>query len=80
MIHSFDIEVAKKYGITEAILLNNINFWIEKNKANEINFYDGYYWTFNSKKAFSELFPYLLIPPYLILNSRLILASTDNVS
>ena len=59
MIHSFDIEIAKEYGITEAILLNNIYFWIEKNKANNQNFYDEHYWTYNSKKAFTELFPYL---------------------
>ena len=59
MEHSFNISIATKYGVNSAILLNNIYFWIEKNKANETNFYDGYYWTYNSKKAFSELFPYL---------------------
>ena len=58
MQHSFDIDIAKEYGILEAILLNNIQFWIEKNKANEINYYDGFYWTFNSTKAYTELFPY----------------------
>ena len=58
MEHSFNIELAKKYGILEAILLKNIWFWIEKNKANEKNFYDGTYWTYNSTRAFNELFPY----------------------
>ena len=59
MQHSSDIDIAKKYGILEAILLNNIQFWIEKNKANEVNYFDGEYWTFNSTKAFTELFPYV---------------------
>lgn len=59
MQHSFDIDIAKDYGMLEAILLNNIQFWIEKNKANNTNYYDGYYWTFNSTKAFNELFPYV---------------------
>ena len=59
MQHSFDIDIAKKYGILEAILLNNIQFWIEKNKANEVNYFDGEYWTFNSTKAYTELFPYV---------------------
>ena len=59
MQHSFDIDIAKEFGILEAILLNNIQFWIEKNRANEINYYDGYYWTFNSTKAYTELFPYV---------------------
>lgn len=58
MEHSFNIELAKEYGILEAILLKNIWFWIEKNRANEKNFYDGTYWTYNSTKAFNELFPY----------------------
>ncbi len=59
MEHSFDINIAKKYGIQAAILLKNLYFWIEKNRANDTNFYDGYYWTYNSKKAFSDLFPYM---------------------
>lgn len=58
MEHSFNIELAKEYGILEAILLKNIWFWIEKNTANEKNFYDGTYWTYNSTRAFNELFPY----------------------
>ena len=59
MQHSFDIDIAKEYGILEAILLNNLWFWIEKNRANNINYYDGYYWTYNSTRAFNELFPYV---------------------
>lgn len=58
MQHSFDIDIAKKYGILEAVLLNNLWFWIEKNKANDVNYYDGCYWTYNSTRAFNELFPY----------------------
>lgn len=57
--HSFDSDIAVKYGVNCAVLLNNINFWIEKNRANEKHFYDGRYWTYNSVKAFSEMFPYL---------------------
>jgi hypothetical protein len=59
MQHSFDVDIAKEYGILEAILLNNLGFWIEKNRANNVNYYDGYYWTFNSVKAFNQLFPYV---------------------
>lgn len=58
MIHNFDSDIAKEYGLLESILLNNIWYWIEKNKANELNFYDGCYWTYNSTKAFCKLFPY----------------------
>lgn len=59
MNHSFDINIAKEYGIQPAIILNHLYFWITKNKANNTNFYNENYWTYNSKKAFSELFPYM---------------------
>ena len=59
MEHSFDIEIATKYDIHIAILLKNILFWIEKNRANNKHLHEGRYWTYNSKKAFAELFPYL---------------------
>lgn len=59
MIHNFDINIAEKYGINAAIILQNMYYWIEKNRANEKHFHDGYYWTYNSLKAFEELFPYM---------------------
>lgn len=59
MNHSFDIDIARKYGVNCAIILQHIWFWVEKNKANRQNFHDGKYWTFNSVKAFQELFPYM---------------------
>lgn len=58
MTHCFDVDIASRYGILEAILLNYFNFWIEKNKANDANYYDGHYWTYNSVSAFTKLFPY----------------------
>lgn len=57
--HSFDTRIAKLYGIESATILQNIYFWVEKNKANETHFYDGYYWTYNSVKAFGYLFDYM---------------------
>ena len=59
MKHIFDIEIAEQYGINAAILLENIGFWIAQSEANEINFHDGSYWTFNSCRALQELFPYM---------------------
>ena len=59
MQHSFDVDIAKEYGILEAILLNHLWFWIKKNEANDTNYYDDNYWTYNSTRAFNELFPYV---------------------
>ncbi len=59
MNHHFNTEIAKLYGLEEAILLENLYFWVKKNKANNQNFHNGYYWTYNSVKAFNELFDYI---------------------
>jgi hypothetical protein len=58
MEHSFNIEHAKKYGLEEAILIGNMRHWITKNKANRKHIYDGRVWTYNSHKAFVEIYPY----------------------
>lgn len=58
-IHYFDVHIAEVYGVNCAVILQNIWYWIKKNEANETNYYDGNYWTYNSTKAFSKQFPYL---------------------
>lgn len=55
----FKSSVAKVIGVTGAIILNNLHYWINHNEANEKNFFDGCYWTYNSIKAFCEQFPFL---------------------
>ena len=59
MEHHFKIEDAVEHGIVEAILLYNIRFWVEKNKASNRHIYDGKVWTYNSVRAWAELFPHL---------------------
>jgi len=58
MNFQFDSEVAKLYGVNEAIFINNIYFWINHNVANNKHFHDGRFWTYNTKNAFTELFPF----------------------
>ncbi len=58
-VHHFDTEVAKVVGIEKAVILSHINFWIEKNEADNTNFIDGRYWTFSTVKGFHKLFPYM---------------------
>ena len=58
MTHTFDADIAKEYGVDIAIVVNNIAFWLQKNKANNKHIYEGKVWTYNSTKAFCELFPY----------------------
>ena len=58
MTYTFDTILAQKYGVNEAIMLNNFIYWIAKNEANDKHFHDGRYWTYNSVAAFEKLFPF----------------------
>lgn len=58
MNHSFDVDIACELGILPATIFNTIGFWLTENASNGRNYHDGRYWTFNSVRAWSELFPY----------------------
>ena len=54
----FNPEIAKLIGVDEAIMLENIHFWVKKNRANGRNIIQGRAWTYNSMAAFAELFSF----------------------
>jgi len=58
MMHSFDVDHAVRFGVLEAILIHHFQHWTAKNAANGVNQHDGYTWTYNSVRAYGELFPY----------------------
>ena len=58
MKHSFEAEIANEYGVEIAIMFDMFCFWISKNEANDYNFQDGKYWTFNTYEGLHKMFPY----------------------
>jgi hypothetical protein len=58
MEYGFNLEIAEKLSVNEAIFLKNIGFWIAKNTCNKKHFKDGHYWTYNSIVSFKALFPF----------------------
>jgi len=60
-VYSFDTETAEKVGVNAATIYHNMQFWINRNKANKANFKDGNWWIYNSVKAWQELFPFMTI-------------------
>jgi len=58
MDYSFNERVAMVYGVENAVLIQNIYWWTQKNKANGSHFYEGRYWTYNSTNAFAMLFKF----------------------
>lgn len=58
MDHSFNVEVARIYGLPAAVFIQNLYFWILKNEANGRHYYEGRNWTYNSLSALEKIFPY----------------------
>lgn len=59
MEHSFDVEIATKYGIAEAILLKHIWFWCTRNRERQKNFHNDTYWMYYPLREFQKNFCYL---------------------
>lgn len=54
--------LARELGLNEALVLQQINYWIEINKKSGNNYHDGKYWTYNSIRAWQEKdFDYLSV-------------------
>lgn len=51
-------QVAAIYGLEEAVFLDSIMFWYRTNRADNRNFHEGRWWTYNSIKAYEALFPW----------------------
>jgi hypothetical protein len=45
-------------GLNEAIVIQQIHYWIRKNQENNINYYVGHYWTYNSYADWQKQFPF----------------------
>lgn len=58
-VQMFDTNVAKKCGLAPAVILHHFRFWIQKNRANQKHFHDGYYWTYSSIDALAKIFDFL---------------------
>lgn len=56
-VHSYNVSVAADVGINAAVIFYNICFWVEENYANNRNYINGKYWTYNTVKAFRTIFP-----------------------
>lgn len=53
-----DTSLACTYGVDEAIFLQTLGYWIEKNHLNGVNRVAGRTWTYNSMAALEGMFPF----------------------
>jgi len=57
--HSFDIDLAEKYGIRESLLINHFAFYISMNMRNGKNFEEGRTWVYHTLDELASYFPYM---------------------
>ena len=48
MLHRFHTEIAKRYGLTEAVLFYHIAYWVKENATNDRHLHDSRYWVYDS--------------------------------
>lgn len=51
-------ELAKDVGLNEAVVLQQVHYWVGINAEAGRNFREGYYWTFNSYRQWQVQFPF----------------------
>ena len=58
--YSFWPSEAKQYGIEKAVIIYNLRHWLSVNQAagKDMHCHDGYWWTYNTAKAFETLMPF----------------------
>ena len=49
-----DRKLAQAIGLNEAIVVQQINYWLYQNRKADRNFHDGRYWTYNSYPKWQE--------------------------
>lgn len=57
--HSFDVELAARYGIEEALIIHHFQHWIAYNKRTGKNLIDGKTWVFQTIEEIAAHFQYL---------------------
>ena len=58
MTYSFDGEIARWFGVPEAIVIQHLQFWITVNRSKNINLKDGRTWTYNPVRAYCAVWPF----------------------
>jgi hypothetical protein len=53
------VQAACVVGVAEAVMLEHFIYWWRFNAANDKNYCNGNYWTYNKRETFSKIFSYL---------------------
>src|SRR6185503_6404796 len=56
--HSFEVDLACKYGMESAALIHHLQYWIRHNKSLKRNFKEGKTWSYQTLREIKAHFPY----------------------
>ena len=56
--YKFNQMIAKDVGFEEAVMLSSLYFWIQLNEKKQQNYHQDKYWTYNTIRFFTELYPF----------------------
>lgn len=59
MNHSFNVKLAEKYSLEEAIMIEAIYTWVHINECNDEMFKEGRTWCYSTAKGFNKYIPYM---------------------
>ena len=51
-------DLAALIGLNEAIVLQQVHYWVENNRLKNTNFKDCFYWTYNTYDDWQKQFPF----------------------
>ncbi len=59
MIHRFNTEIAKEFGVASAVVAQHIWYWVRENEKVNKNCFSGKWWMYSSIREMCEQFYYL---------------------
>ena len=59
MQHNFNTKIAKMFGLPQAVIFQNIWYWVKRNELDNKNCFEGRWWVYGSVREMSERFNYL---------------------
>ena len=59
--HSFNVSLASRFGLIEALVIQHAYYWYKCNKGNEDMTKDGHTWFYRSVSQIADVYPYLSV-------------------
>ena len=59
--HSFNVSLASRFGVVEALIIQHSYYWYKCNEGNEDMTKDGHTWFYRSVSQIADVYPYLSV-------------------